>query len=226
MSKVDLRFEVPGQARLGEDFVGRVRVSAREAVRVQGIDVRVACVVGGSTPVGDKTCDVQGFVAWEDKGEAIELQAGQEMERNFRARLTDGPISYQGKYFRVDWSVHACARLPWQRDVEQKLTLRVLPAKAGAFAAVGQRTTQVEARPASRAAAPRKRLSSVVWTGGLLIVGGLAAPVYFYTRVTPGHEPTESELLPLLGGFLAVVAGVGVLLLGGILYFVRQLFSK
>lgn len=122
-AEIHLGLDEAGPVRLRGRIAGRLRVCAQEPLRCERIAVRLGYASSGRCKDDTRIVDQ---VEWEP----AELAAGSEFAQEFSFTLPDQPMSFVGSLYRIDWFVEAQVKLPWQRDLEQRCSFRVLPARA------------------------------------------------------------------------------------------------
>lgn len=117
---VSIKLARAGPFRLGEEVSGRVRVQSPEQLTCQGISMALACkVTVGLRPTA--------IVLQQLQGEPRELPPGSAVEQSFSFRLPPEPMSYEGTYFSIAWSVVVEVKLARRRDWAREVPLKVLP---------------------------------------------------------------------------------------------------
>jgi hypothetical protein len=105
---------------VGGTIQGRVRCLPAEAMKTRGVRVGVRWRTEGRGTTDEGFADE--LVLHEG-----DLRAGQEYDWPFELELGEGPISYEGNLIRIVWEVVVTVDLPWSHDVEEKLSISVLP---------------------------------------------------------------------------------------------------
>ena len=129
MSSVELRIAVDGWdvSNTGEDGVaiggslrGRMTVRAVKAVEAKGFEVVLRWVTDGP---GNKDAAVISRQAYPPE----RMEEGRELSLPFEFRIPDeGPITYAGKYVKVNWELMGTADVPWAIDPKTSLPVPVV----------------------------------------------------------------------------------------------------
>jgi len=105
----------------GDELVGLARVEILEDLRTDAIRARLARVVAGSR-------HVETAYVWDEVFYRGRLEAGNDLNLAIRAVVPPaGPISYEGKLFKIYWEVEALIELAYQLDPKAIEPVAVLP---------------------------------------------------------------------------------------------------
>jgi hypothetical protein len=106
-----IRIELPERIANGEHVSGRVTWSAAEGKQARGLQVACGWRIEGKA---NKREEIVGRAAEEDIGSRAEVSIAFDFEISI-----EGPLSYDGKLFRIVWEVAAIADLVAGRDEEE-----------------------------------------------------------------------------------------------------------
>lgn len=116
MSKCDLRIRFDREDAnygAGELVTGKVLVDVDAKVRCKALTITPTWRTHGKGNVVSGKRDVQ--ILFEG-----EWSAGTQVAYPFEFRIPDGPFSYHGKLFNLDWYLEARADIPWAIDPKAK----------------------------------------------------------------------------------------------------------
>ena len=116
----------PGEAYrkawpIGGLIRGKVHVEPKEPIRANAVRVELGWHTEGR---GDEDSDTPTSVTVYEGN----LSAATRTTMNFELNVPEtGPITYQGHYIHILWTVRAVVDIPWKRDLEQEETVEILP---------------------------------------------------------------------------------------------------
>lgn len=121
-------FERAGEAvngvpvlRVGETIAGKVTVTAPDEIKLNALTVALVWMAHGK---GNTDSIELGKV---DTGIKL-LEAGRSKELTFSFTVPEnGPVSYEGEYVKISWSIRVYLDIPWAIDDQDDFPLLVRP---------------------------------------------------------------------------------------------------
>jgi len=106
---------------VGGAINGVVRVEVLEKIRTEAVRVRLVRIIAGQRHAERDTI-------WDEVFYQGVLEADEEVNLAFHASVPpEGPISYEGKLFKVYWQVEALVELAYRLDPKAIEPVAILP---------------------------------------------------------------------------------------------------